>query len=159
MPRLGYETPCRPVPRPTERDRLLVVVKLATFAVAVGVLGGFALLSGTDREAGSPAAAVTLTTTPSPPAIVAPPVTSTVTSEIVPTRPPAPAPTTTTPTTTTTPPPVPPPPASTPPPSPQEPRFAVVGEPCPSAGTYSLTARYRPVVCRDGAWRLIPLGR
>ncbi|MCT2583680.1 hypothetical protein [Actinophytocola gossypii] len=155
MPRLGYETPCRPVPRPTERDRFLVVVKLATFAFAVAVLGAFALLSGTTREAGSPSAAVTPTTTPSRPAVIAPPVASTMTSEIVPTPPPAPATTTTT-TTRTTPPPAPPPPASTPP---RDPRFAVVGEPCPRAGTYSLTARYRPVVCRDGAWRLIPLGR
>ena len=155
MPRLGYETPCRPVPRPTERDRFLVVVKLATFAVAVGALGAFALLSGTNREAGSPVAAVTPTTTPSRPSVVAPPVASTVTSKVVPAQPATPTP----------PPPPPPPPASTPPkpppaePTPSEPRFAVVGEPCPRTGTYSLTARYRPVVCRDGAWRLIPLGR
>lgn len=153
MPRLGYETPCRPVPRPTERDRRLVLIRLTTFAVAVAVLGGFALLSGTTREAGSPVAAVTPTTTPSRPSIVAPPVASTVTSEVVPTPPPVPATTTTT---TTTPP---PPPASTPPPTRREPRFAVVGEPCPRPGRYSLTARYQPVVCREGAWRLIPLGR
>jgi len=152
MPRLGYETPCRPVRGPAERDRFLAVVKLATFAVAVGLIGGLYLLSGgTSEEAGRPAAAVRqLPTTSSTPVVVAPPVVSTATSEVVP-APPASA--------------APPPPATTtaaPPPAPapprEDPRFAVVGEECPRDGMYSVTSRYRPVRCERGAWQLIRMG-
>ena len=152
MPRLGYETPCRPVPKPSEGDRFLFVVKFATFVVAIGLLGGFYLVSGgTSREPGHPAAAPAPTTTTSParPSVVVPPVASTMTSEVGP--PPAPATTEPPPETTT------PAPRRQPPPARDE-RFAVVGQACPTPGMYSLTSRYWPVVCRGGKWHPVTTG-
>lgn len=152
MPRLAYETPCRPVRK--RADRTLAVIKLGTFAVAVGLVGVIYLLSGggESREAGRPAAAVSMVPTTTP-VVVAPPVESTVTSEVVPTPAPPPAPVEE---------PVPPPaPAPEPPrpaePPPRDPRFAVEGEPCPRPGMYSMTERYQPVVCRRGNWQIVPM--
>jgi hypothetical protein len=159
MPPPRYETPCRPVPEPTERDRLpAAVVWLTPLVVAAaGLLAGCYLLwGGTTHEAGRPAPATTVTTSPTTPtttsassAVVMPPKPSTVTSEVAPAPPPV---TTEPPAATPTPRPTPAEPAPEPPRE-EDPRFAVVGQPCPRPGAYSLTSRYEPVVCRRGSWR------
>jgi hypothetical protein len=160
MPPLRYEPPCRPLPRPAERDRLPTpAAKLAALVVAVALLAGCYLLwGGKSRESGHPAPATTITpnpttTTPSP--AVVPPVTSTATSEVAPPpatpEPPAPEPrvvTTTKPT---------PRPTTPPPESRRDRRFAVVGQSCSRPGAYSFTSRYQPVVCEGGRWQLVPM--
>ncbi|GAB3463761.1 hypothetical protein [Actinophytocola sediminis] len=147
MPPPAYETPCRPVPTPPDRLRLPQVVRIAAAVVLVGLFGGWYLLfGGSESEAGRSAPVptvteVTDTPAPSTPKIVAPPVAGAMTAEAGPTPPPAtsaptrPAPSTTAPT------------------RPRDDRFAVVGERCPRPGTYSITARYRPVICQAGTWR------
>ncbi|HEY0453595.1 hypothetical protein [Actinophytocola sp.] len=152
MPRLA--TPANDERRhrkpPTERDRFLFVLKVATFVVATGLVGGFLLLNsggGGGRATPVPTVSVppetpaagrlkqrpipttTTTTAPSQPVVVAPPVERTETAEVVP------APAT-------------PKPPQRPVPRPrQDARFVVEGAPCDPPGAYALTAQYQPMVC------------
>jgi hypothetical protein len=161
MPRIVYETPCRPRPTPPpERDRTLALIRLATFALAVALVGGFFLVSGgSSPRAGSPVAApAAAPSTTSRTPVVAPPVAGTLSAEIVPTprepSPPPPPATERPPAAPATPGPTAAPPESRRGPAPRpDPRFAVLGESCSRPGEYSVTERYRPVVCRDGSWR------
>lgn len=124
-----------------KRDFVVLALKAATFLVAVGVLGAFVLLAGTDE----------LDSADGPPAATADipnelgqdeprlrlPVANTATTSIVPTVTSEPEP--------------PAPPEETEDPDPTDPgrddRFAVQGTPCDQPGDYAFTDKYRPVVC------------
>ncbi|MBB4906964.1 hypothetical protein [Actinophytocola algeriensis] len=164
MPRLVFEEP-KGGPANTEsaedrrdakRDNVVVVLKAATFALVIALVGAGILLATAggepEQEATAPSvpeieASNTPTTSTTTPLaeIVAPEVRSQ-TAVITATAPP----TTTQPT---------PPPGTTRPPGRGD-RFAVVGQRCDTPGTYSFTERYQPVVCverRDDkpVWRLV----
>jgi hypothetical protein len=152
MPRLAFEEPkggpeqgepTQPS-RETKRDGVVVVLRAATFAIVIALIGAVVLLvtaSGEEPAATAPAvpeiktshlpsSGAPTSTTPLG-AIVAPEVRS-VTAEVVPTV--APPPERTEPTTGKRPP-------------GRDDRFAVVGEPCETRGEYAFTKRYEPVVC------------
>jgi hypothetical protein len=152
MPRLAFEEPKggqeKGTPaqhrRETKRDGVVVVLKAATFAIVIALVGAVVLLvtaSGDETAATAPAVPKIETShlpssaapTPSVPlaAIVAPEVRS-VTAQVVPTVAPPPAPRTSTP--------------EQRPPDRQD-RFAVIDAPCETRGEYSFTQRYEPVVC------------
>lgn len=152
MPRLVFEEPkggpakAEPAKhrRETTRDNVVVVLKAATFALVIALVGAGILLATAggepEQEARTPAVpeiegsnAPTTTTTP-PAQIVVPEVRSQ-TAVITPTA----VPTTTQPT---------PPPDGTRPPG-REDRVAVVGRPCDTPGAYAFTERYEPVVCAE----------
>lgn len=153
MPRLAFEEPkggpeqgepTQPS-RETKRDGVVVVLKAATFAIVIALIGAVVLLvtaSGDEPAATAPAvpeiktshlpsSGAPTSTTPLG-AIVAPEVHS-VTAEVVPTVAPPPERTE--------------PPADTRPPPGRDDRFAVVGEPCETRGAYAFTKRYEAVVC------------
>jgi hypothetical protein len=163
MPRLVFEEP-KGGPAKTEsakhrremtRDNVVVVLKAATFALVIALVGAGILLATAggepEQEAKAPAVpeikgsnAPTTTTTTPPAEIVAPEVRSQ-TAVITPTA----VPTTTQPK----------PPGNTRPPG-REDRFAVVGHPCDTPGEYSFTERYEPVICAErpngkAVWRLV----
>jgi hypothetical protein len=163
MPRLVFEEPkggpatdTAKHRRETKRDNVVVVLKAATFALVVALVGAGILLATAggepEQEAKAPAVpeiegsdAPTATTTTPPAQIVAPEVRSQ-TAVITPTA----VPTTTQPT---------PPPGNTRPPG-REDRFAVVGRQCDTPGEYSFTERYEPVICAQrpngkAVWRLV----
>jgi hypothetical protein len=153
MPRLVFEEPkggpasTEPAghSRETTRDNVVVVLKAATFALVIALIGAGILLATAGGEPGREATAPavpeisashvpTPTTTPPPAEIVAPEVrsqTAVITATAVPT------------TTTTRPA---PPSGGTRPPGPDD-RFAVVGRPCGTPGEYSFTESYQPVIC------------
>lgn len=152
MPRLVFEEP-KGGPAKTEsakhrreakRDNVVVVLKAATFALVIALVGAGILLATAGDEAEPQAKAPAVpeieaskppaTTTTPPAAIIAPEV-RTQTAVITPTA---------VPTTTTTRPA--PPPGNTRPPE-REDRFAVVGQPCDTPGAYAFTERYEPVMC------------
>jgi hypothetical protein len=136
----------------TQPDRVVTVLKIATFLVGAGVIGLIILMatgwpnevagrvpvpppppaSGSSGDDGKPGE--TRTTEPSP-TMIAPPVRAE-TSLVAPK-------------------PAPPPPPSTPKPAPPTPpiqqppgfTFAVIGQPCPEPGLFSLTSDYEPVAC------------
>jgi hypothetical protein len=162
MPRLAFEEPKGGPGKPdsakhrreVRRDNVVVVLKAATFALIVALVGAGILLAttgGEEPEAKAPAVPEIKTshvpsTTPSSPMaeIVAPEV-RTQTAEITPTA---------LPTTTTA---KPKPPENTPPPH-RDDQFAVVGHSCDTPGAYAFTERYDPVVCaarrnRKFVWR------
>lgn len=146
MPRLVFEEPkggpakAGPVShrRETKRDNVVVVLKAATFALIVALVGAGILLTtagGEEPQAKAPAVPEIKTThvpttDPSAARIVAPEV-RTQTAEITPTA----VPTTTQPK----------PPGRKPPG--RNDQFVVVGRPCDTAGAYAFTQRYEPVVC------------
>jgi hypothetical protein len=151
MPRLVFEEP-KGGPaktesarhrRETKRDNVVVVLKAATFALVIALVGAGILLatSGGEAEQGAEAPAVPeiedsnapTTTTTTPLAEIVAPEVRTQTAVITPTA----VPTTTQPK---------PPPGTTRPPR-REDRFAVVGQPCDTPGAYAFTERYEPVVC------------
>ena len=152
MPRLVFEEPkggpakteSAKHRRETRRDNVVVVLKAATFALVIALVGAGILLATAggepEQEADAPAVPEIsasnppVTTTTPPAAIVAPEVRSH-TAVITPTA----VPTTTQPT---------PPPGNTRPPG-REDRFAVVGRPCDTPGVYSFTERYEPVICAE----------
>lgn len=159
MPRLVFEEP-KGGPAKTEpatkRDNVVVVLKAATFALVIALVGAGILLvtAGGDepeQAARTPSvpeiegsAAPTTTTTPSA-EIVVPEVRSQ-TAVITPTA----VPTTTRPA---------PPPGNTRPPG-REDRAVVVGRPCSTPGAYAFTERYEPVVCVErpnggAVWRRV----
>ncbi|MFL6120170.1 hypothetical protein [Actinophytocola sp.] len=141
------------------RDRVVLILRAATIAVAIALVGFIIVLatSGGDEAATNsptvpkiptshdPSATPPATATTSTPpigAIVAPPVHSQ-TTEIVP--PPVTQPTVPT--------------EDPPPPSPGGNQFVRIGEPCDTQGAYAFTERFEPVVCDAGrhgeplAWR------
>jgi hypothetical protein len=125
--------------RPTNRDIVLVVLRAATFAVAIALVGAVILLttSGGEDEAKAPAVpqiadsrepSTGPTTTTPPVAIVAPEVRSQ-TTEMAP--PPVTQPTVPTDQPTG-------PPAN---------QFVRIGDKCDTPGAYAFTERFEPVVC------------
>ena len=161
MPRLVFEEPKGgPATESAKhrRDNVVVVLKAATFALVIALVGAGILLAtaGDDSElpeAKAPAvpeieASNPPATTTTPPAAIVAPEVRTQTAVITPTA---------VPTTTTTRPA--PPPGNTPPPEREE-RFAVVGQSCDTPGAYGFTERYEPVMCVErrggkGVWRLV----
>lgn len=154
MPRLAFEEP-KGGPaatesarhrRETKRDNVVVVLKAATFALVVALVGAGILLAtagGEEPAAKAPAVpeikgsnAPSSTTTTTPPAEIMVPEVRTQTAEMTPTAPPV---------TTTQPAPR---PGDNRPPD-REDRFAVIGRPCDTPGTYAFTERYEPVVCEQ----------
>jgi hypothetical protein len=155
MPRLAFEEPKggpemeKPTQRRREikRDGVVVVLKAATFAIVIALIGAVVLLvtaSGEEPAAKAPAvpeiktshlpsSGVPTSTTPLG-AMFAPEVRS-VTAQVVPTV--APPPELTVPTVPT---------IDKRPPGRHD-RFAVIGAPCETRGEYSFTERYEPVVC------------
>lgn len=141
--------------RPTSRDVVLVVLKGATVAVVIALIGVVILLatSGEGPAAKSPTVptipegsqpSTGPTTSTSAAAIIAPEV-HTQTTEIVPVPPPV--------TESTLP--------TNEPPGPGQGEFVRLGEPCDTPGAYAFTESFEPVVC-DGrgpgdrlAWRRI----
>jgi len=128
-----------------KRDYVVLALKAATFLLAVGVLGAFVLLAGTDE----------LDSADGPPAVSAEtpnelgqdeprlrlPVANTATTSIVPTV-----------TSEPSEPPVPPAESETQEPVPTDPggandQFVEQGAPCDQPGEYAFTTKYRPVVC------------
>jgi hypothetical protein len=125
--------------RQVNRDSVLVVLKAATFAVAIALVGSIILLATSgdgDTAAKSPDVPqiadsrepTTGPTTP-PAAIVAPEVRSNTTA-IAP--PPVTQPTV---------------PSTEPPPSSEQSQFVRVGDKCDTRGAYAFTERFEPVVC------------
>jgi hypothetical protein len=164
MPRLVFEEP-KGGPAKTEsarhrreatRDNVVVVLKAATFALVIALVGAGILLATAggepEQDAKAPpvpeikgSSAPTTTTTTPLAEIVAPEVRSQ-TAVITPTA----VPTITQPT---------PPPGNTRPPGREE-RVAVVGRPCDTPGAYAFTERYEPVICAErpngkAVWRLV----
>jgi hypothetical protein len=160
MPRLAFEEPKgQPGPKHHRRedrkrrdrpgDRVVLILKTATFAVAALLIGAVVLLittgNGTKDVADTSPAVPEIdapgsrddspTTTTSTTPVLAPPIVGSQTAQVVPELPPA---------TTTTPP---PPPPTTP--GDDEPEFAVIGEPCKRPGSFSFTVEYEPVVCSN----------
>lgn len=158
MPRLAFEEPKgRPRPkhhrretaersRESKRDGVVLALKAATFVIVAGLIGAVVLLvtnsGGEEDTAGQSPAVPTIessgrsappTTSPTttPPTTLVPPVVRSETAQLVPVQPPASTP----------------PSPTQPPPTSPDSRFAVIGEPCEEPGTYSLTARYEPVIC------------
>jgi hypothetical protein len=126
------------------RDTVVVVLRVATVAVAIALVGFIVLLTtggGEDPEANTPGVPKIATshepstgpTTSTPPlgAIVAPPVHSQ-TAEIVP--PPVVQPTVPT----------------NPQPGGPQPQFVRPGEPCDTPGAYAFTESFQPMVCDGG---------
>jgi hypothetical protein len=157
MPRLAFEEPkggpLKTAEEPAKhrrepgRDRVLVVLKVATVALVLTLVGAVVMLAtagGEEPDAKSPSVpeietsrpAETPTTT-SPAAILAPEVRSQ-TGEMSPTAPPPPPPVTE-PTTL----PAEPPPGQTN-------QFVRVGEPCDTPGAYAFTESFEPVICDGG---------
>jgi hypothetical protein len=150
MPRLAFEEP-KSGPAKTEsakhrreikRDNVVVVLKAATFALIIALLGAGILLAtagGEEPRAEAPPVPEiedspppsAATTTPPMAEILVPEVRSDTTELSVP------------PTTTTTR--NPSRPGNRPPD--REDRFAVIGHACDTPGAYSFTERYEPVVC------------
>lgn len=128
------------------RDFVVLVLKAATFLVAVGVLGAFVLLAGTDELDPADAPPAASAGRPNELGQDAPklrlPAAGTATTSIVPTV-----------TSKSSEPPPPPEESETEDPEPTDPggrdddRFAVQGAPCDRPGDYAFTDRYRPVVC------------
>lgn len=133
----------------SNRDRALITLKVATFAVAALLVGGVVLVvsSGGEDDPGrssppvptiessdtaSPTTPTTVPTSPTPPVAVGNSATAQVTVTTTPPSLPVPDPGTQGPTGPT-----------------DEPGngFAVIGEPCPQAGSYGITEDYYPVVC------------
>ncbi len=162
MPRLAFEEPkggpakteSAKHRRETRRDNVVVVLKAATFALIIALVGAGILLAtagGEEPRAEAPPVPEietshlpsTTTTTPPMAEILVPEVRSQMTEMSVP------------PTTTTT---KPSRPGNRPPD--RDDQFAVVGHPCDTPGAYSFTERYEPVMCverRGGraVWRSI----
>lgn len=158
MPRLAFEEP-KGGPEKSEKkeptkhrreskpDGVVVVLKAATFAIVLALVGAVILLAtagGDEQSAETPAVpeiktshlpSTTTTTTPLA-AIIAPEVRSD-TTEMVPTV----QPTTQAPPVTTT---------DQRPPGRGEGRFVSVGDECDTRGAYAFTKRYEPVVCDSG---------
>lgn len=151
MPRLA--TPAKEEGRrepPTDRDRFVLSLKLATLVVAIASVGVLLLLGGDggDGRAADPAVPTiagsagtagdgraeppaSTTTAPSP-TVIAPPARGSGTTEIVSAPKPVPKASTRL--------------------RPRPPgRFVVVGTPCRRPGAYALTADYEPVVCKRAA--------
>lgn len=160
MPRLAFEEPkggplwAEPSEeesaergRDSGRDTVVVVLKGATVAIAIALLGLIALLTtgGDDSRAKSPAVPdipnseqpAPTTSTSSIGAIVAPEV-RTQTTAVIPNVPPP----VTVPTQPTAEPP--------PPPGQGSDQFVRVGEPCDTRGAYAFTESFDPVVCDGG---------
>jgi hypothetical protein len=127
-----------------KRDFVVLALKTATFLVAVGVLGVFVLLAGTDEldpaDAPPAAAAKTPTELGHDEPRLRLPAANTATTSIVRTatsEPPEP--------------PVPPDESETEGPEPTDPgrdnQFVEQGAPCDEPGDYAFTNKYRPVVC------------
>jgi len=160
MPRLAFEEPkggpAKKKPtqhrKVTQRDRVVVALKAATFVVIVAIVGAIVFLAsaGGDKEPDAKSPAVPEIETSHLPssapasslaAIVAPEVRSETAQMTV----------------------APPPPPSVPPTVQPDPgtRFAVLGQPCETRGEYSFTASYEPVVCggqkpdRPLVWRKV----
>lgn len=150
MPRLAFEEPkggpakteSAKHRRETKRDNVVVVLKAATFALIIALVGAGILLAtagGEEPRAEAPPvpeietseAPPATTTTPPVAEILVPEIRSQTTELSVP------------PTTTTTS--KPSRPGNRPPD--REDRFAVVGRQCDTPGAYSFTERYEPVVC------------
>lgn len=136
-------------------DRILIALKVATFAAACGVLGVIILLARGGAGPVSPAAAPpkiikgqlgddapqTIPAPATPKAVVAPPALRTETAEI-----------TRTPTSSKRPAP------ATQPPAPPAPSLPAVGQPCPQPGMWSVTPNYEPVFCTSDSpprWRRV----
>ena len=151
MPRLAFEEPkggpakteSAKHRRETKRDNVLVVLKAATFALVIALVGAGILLAtaggGEERRAEAPSVpeietsdVPATTTTPPMAEMLVPEVHSQTTELSVP-------PTTTTTTTRPT------RPGNRP--ADREDRFAVIGRQCDTPGAYSFTERYEPVVC------------
>lgn len=156
MPRLTFEEPLVDPTKGTstkhrqevKKDGVVVVLKAATFAVVIALVGAVVLLltaGGDEPRAKTPDvpeirtshAQATTSTTP-PAGIVAPEVRSDTTVMSMP------------PTTTER-----PRPTGRPPGRGQ--RFAIVGKSCDTPGSYAFTKRYEPVVCAEPGptWRLL----
>jgi hypothetical protein len=135
--------------RPTKPDRGVTVLKIATVLVGAGVIGLIILMASgwpnevagrvpvptppTSGPSGDDAKPYDSRTAEPSPTMIAPPLraeTSLVAPKPAPPSTPKPAPTTT-------------------PPRQQPPGFtpAVIGQPCPEPGLFSLTSNYEPVVC------------
>lgn len=125
-----------------KRDFVVLALKTATFLVAVGVLGAFVLLAGTDELDSAHAPPAASAEPPNELGQDAPtlrlPVANTATTSIVPTvtSEPEPAPEE----------------SETEDPEPEDPgrdenQFAVQGAQCDQPGNYAFTDKYRPVVC------------
>lgn len=132
--------------REAKRDNVVVVLKAATFAIVLVLVGAVVLLvtaSGEEPVASGPAvpeigtshlpSAVAPSSSVPLAAIVVPEVRS-VTAQVVPTAP-----------------------TAEPGPTGGDGRFVVVGEPCATRGEYAFTERYEPVVCggRKSRQRLV----
>lgn len=153
MPRLAFEEPkggpakteSAKHRRETKRDNVVVVLKAATFALAIAIVGAVVLLAtagGDEERADAPPVpeiktshAPTTTTTPPVAEILVPEV-RTQTAEMSPTAPPS----------TTSAKPAPRPGGNRPPGR----EFAEIGHRCDTPGAYSFTERYEPVVCVEG---------
>lgn len=150
MPRLGLSSlKNRDGGARGEHDRFPLVVKVAAFVVATGIVVGFLLLSGGGRdEAVRNPAVPTISDAggsgeappPPPPSVtVAVPAVGTHTAVIAP-EPDEPEPK----------------PTARPKPTPRPPgrdvRFARVGQPCPREGAFAFDPRFEPLVCRNGSW-------
>ena len=155
MPRLEFEEPMGG-PEKTEsakhrreikRDNVVVVLKAATIALVIAIVGAVVLLataSGDDQRADEapPVPEIktshvpTTTTTTPPVAEILVPEVRTQTAEMSPTTPPS-KPSTK---------PAPRPTGNRPP----EREFAEIGKRCDTPGAYSFTERYEPVVCVQG---------
>lgn len=126
-----------------KRDYVVLALKAATFLVAVGVLGAFVLLAGTDELDPADAPPAAAAKTPHELGQDEPrlrlPVANTATTSIVPTV-----------TSEPSEPPV--PPEETEGPEPTDPgrgdyQFVEQGAQCDQPGDYAFTNKYRPVVC------------
>ena len=155
MPRLEFEEPkggpakteSAKHRRETTRDNVVVVLKAATFALAIAIVGAVVLLAtagGDEDRADAPpvpeikTSHVPTTTTTTPPvAEILVPEVRTQTAEMSPTAPPS----------TTSSKPAPRPGGGNRPPGRE---FAEIGHRCDTPGAYSFTERYEPVVCVQG---------
>ncbi len=159
MPRLAIPKPVKRHRKPpTERDRVLFVLKVAGLVVVTAVVAGFLLVSGggggqeevaatnpavptiTDRDdpgdGGGTGDAVP-TAVPTPTESVAAPAVGTQTAVIAPRAKPKAAPR----------------PAPSTRPGPES-RFARAGQPCPRPGAYAFTKKFEPLVCGpNGRWQ------
>jgi hypothetical protein len=138
-----------------QRDYVVLALKAATFLVAVGVLGAFVLLAGTDELDPADAPPAASAQTPNELGQDAPrlrlPAANTATTSIVPTL-----------TSESPEPPAPPDENEPEDPPPTDPgrgddRFVEEGAPCDEPGDYAFTDKYRPVVCyptgRSATWQ------
>lgn len=131
-----------PDSRQASRDTVLVVLKGATVAVVIALVGVVILLATSSEKPAAKSPSVPTipesnqsstgpTTSTSVGAIIAPEV-HTQTTEIVPAPPPV--------TESTV-------PTNEPPPGPGQDEFVRVGEPCDTPGAYAFTESFEPVVC------------